>query len=123
MDQSIPEEYRSYWQPFTTKMVLYHLTTEENLQDIQKNGLIPRDPAPKHWSGLKAVFLSFPNDPLFKKTQKDVTEHVRSKGQNLVKLHVKTKNQLFRSTDPKRTFQVISLDRIPTFEITVAKNI
>lgn len=115
---SIPENYQRLWRPFMTKMILYHLTTDENLKKIKQQGLIPNDPAPKYWTGMKAIFLSFPNDPLFQKVQKDVTDHVREKGQKLVKLHIKTKNQLYRCQDPKRTFQVISLTPIKPDEIT-----
>ncbi len=33
---SIPEQYKKFWVPFKTKAVLYHLTTEESLQNIKK---------------------------------------------------------------------------------------
>lgn len=123
MDNRIPEAYRSLWEPITTKVILYHMTTRENLPSILAHGLLPKDPSPKHWAGLKAVFLSLPNDPVFKTAHHDVQAHVAEKGEEVVRLHIKTKNQLYRSTDPKRTFQVISLDQISPDDITMVEDL
>jgi hypothetical protein len=47
----------------------------------------------------------------------EVLAHVREKDEKLVRLRIRTANTLYRSTDPKRTFQVISLDPIPFREV------
>ncbi len=109
----IPSEYLKYWQPYKTSKTLFHLTTKENLKNIQKVGHIePRDPSPKYWSGMKAVFLADSDDPLYSDSLKHVLAHVKEKHEKLLRLHVRTKNELFKSSDPKRTFQVMSLEPI-----------
>jgi hypothetical protein len=110
--ERIPSAYRQYWQLFQTDDELYHLTTITNLDSIRKQGLLPRDPRPKYWEGMEAVFMAYPKDPLYGETQSNVRAHVGEKGKKLVRLHIRTKNQLFKSIDPERTFQVISLDPI-----------
>lgn len=117
MDQRIPEQYRKLWEPYNTKSILYHLTSVDSLEQIVSRGLEPRDPYPNHWAGMKAIFMALPDDSLFKETQKYVAKHVAEKGKDLVRLHIKTQNGLFRSTDPRRTFQVISLEQIAPAEI------
>lgn len=117
MDTQIPEQYRKFWKPFNTDEILYHLTTAENLIKIKESGLAPKDPSPKYWGGMKAIFMAYPDDPLYEKTQKNVLAHVKEKHKSLVRLHIKTKNNLYKSVDPERTFQVISLDPIPTSDI------
>lgn len=111
--QNIPEQYRHLWKPYKTEGVLYHLTPKKNLEDIKSHGgLDPRDPSPKHWAGMTAVFLADPSDPLYEKTLPDVLQHVKDKHEEVVRLHIKTNNDLFKSVDPRRTFQVISLGKI-----------
>ncbi len=116
--QNIPEEYKKFWQPYRTDKALLHLTTKANFENIKKIGHIePRDPSPKYWAGMKAIFLSDPDDPLYAESLKHVLAHVKEKQEDLIRLHIKTKNDLYKSTDPARTFQVISLDRISSEEI------
>ncbi len=114
---NIPIQYQQYWKPFKTADTLYHLTTASNIEDIQAHGLLPRDPNPKHWKGMRAIFMAYPKDPLYIETQKNVLAHVKEKGEELIRLHIKTNNNLYKSTDPERTFQVISLDPIPARDI------
>ncbi len=113
MSRLIPEEYKKYWKPFATKGVLYHLTTKENFESIKKLWhLEPRDPSPKYRAGLKAIFLADPTDPLYHETLKNVLAHVKEKHEHLLRLHIKTDNKLYKSIDPERTFQVVSLKPI-----------
>ena len=114
----IPIEYKDLWEPYKTDEILYHLTTKENFGDIKKMGHIePRDPSPKHWAGMQAVFLAEPNDPLYAESLKHVLAHVKEKHEELLRLHIKTNNNLYKSTDPARTFQVASLTPISLEEI------
>ena len=116
--QKIPEEYRKFWEPYRTDKILLHLTTKANFENIKKIGHIePRDPSPKYWAGMKAIFLSEPDDPLYAESLKHVLAHVKEKQEALVRLHIKTGNGLYKSTDPARTFQVISLDPISSDDI------
>ena len=118
MDQRIPKAYQTLWAPFEYDGVLYHLTTKNNLDSIQKVGYIePRDPAPRNWAGMKAIFMGYADDPLYAPSQKNVHAHIKKKGDKLVRLQIKTTNPLYRSKDPERTFQVMSLDPIPVNDI------
>ncbi len=110
---SIPEEYGNFWVPYKPAGVLYHLTTAENYAKIVEQGFIkPRDPAPKHWAGMVAVFMADPTDSLYEKTLADVLAHVKAKHEKVVRLHLELDQPLFRSTDLPRTFQVASLTPI-----------
>ena len=53
--------------------------------------------------------MADPSDPLYVRALAEVLAHVREKDDALVRLHIRTTNALYRSVDPKRTFQVISL--------------
>lgn len=118
IDPRIPTRYRAQWAPAVAIGDLVHHTTTANLTAIQRDGFLePRDPSPKHWSGLVAVFMADTTDPLYPASLADVLAHVHEKGETLVRLHVQTKNSLYRSVDPARTFQVISLDPIPLTEV------
>ncbi|MDP2676097.1 MAG: hypothetical protein Q8O83_00195 [bacterium] len=118
MHHNIPKQYKQYWHPYKTQKTLFHLTTKINFKNIKKIGHIePRDPSPKHWSGMKAIFLSDPDDSLYADSLKHVLAHVKEKHEELLRLHIKTNNELYKSNDPKRTFQIISLDRINIKEI------
>jgi hypothetical protein len=66
---------------------------------------------------MRAVFMADPTDPRYQDTLLDVLEHVRTKDEQPVRLHIQTRNELWKSTDPKRTFQVMSLDSIDSREI------
>ncbi len=110
-DPRIPEQYRDLWVPADTLGQLIHHTTAASLVAIERAGFIePSDPSPKHWGGLVAVFMADSTDPLYVRALTDVLGHVREKDDALVRLHIRTENALYRSVDPKRTFQVISLD-------------
>lgn len=121
-DLRIPERYRSMWIAASAVAELAHHTTSENLAAIERAGFIePRDPSPKHWAGLVAVFMADATDPLYPRALVDVLAHVREKDEKLVRLRIRTANVLYRSTDPKRTFQVISLDPIPFRDVTAVE--
>ena len=118
-DERIPLEYRSLWRPFQANgMTLFHLTTQANLESIRLAGqLIPKDPAPRNWAGMSAIFLANPSDPIYARSLPHVLAHAQKKGDRLVRLYIETENSLYRSTDPERTFQVMSLDPISTADI------
>jgi hypothetical protein len=116
-DLRIPERYQKLWIAALAVSDLVHHTTSANLAAIEQAGFIePRDPSPKHWAGLVAVFMADATDPLYLLALTEVLAHVREKDEKLVRLRIRTANTLDRSTDPKRTFQVISLDPIPLRE-------
>ena len=114
----IPDQLKRFWEPCDKDQAFFHITTKQNYQSIKNCGYIePRDPSVRKWAGMKAIFLSDPDDELYAKYAARVVEHVKEKHEHLVKLHIKTKNQLYKSTHPTRTFQVISLSKIPVDEI------
>ncbi len=118
VDARIPNAYQSLWTPFEYDGVLYHLTTKENLASIMKDGYLePRDPYPRPWGGMTAVYLACPTDPLYEETLPHVLAHVKKKHKHVLRLHIKTGNTLYKSLDPERTFQALSLDPIPVSEI------
>jgi hypothetical protein len=118
-DSRIPDRYRALWVRAVTVGELVHHTTTENLAAIQSDGFIePRDPSPKHWAGLVAVFMADAEDALYLPSLVDVLAHVREKDEKLVRLHIRTGNTLYRSIDPKRTFQIITLDPVPFTDVT-----
>lgn len=122
MHPSIPTEYQKYWIPCETNKVLFHLTTKANFENIKEVGhLEPRDPSPKYWSGMKAIFLADPDDPLYADSLRHVLAHVKEKHEELLRLHIRTKNKLYKSVDPERTFQVMSLEPIDTREIVAVE--
>jgi hypothetical protein len=112
MDNRIPAEYQNYWKPFRTKAILHHLTTVDNVAAIMQHGIESRDPSPKYWAGIAGIWMSYPRDPLYKINFEHIRAHVKVKGETLVRLHIRTRNDLFRSTDPQRTNQVLTLDPI-----------
>jgi len=61
--------------------------------------------------------MAEPIDPLYSRSEQAVLEHVRKRGGSPVLLHIKTNNELYKSVEAKRTFQVISLDPIRPEEI------
>ncbi|HEX7259823.1 MAG TPA: hypothetical protein VF272_02725 [Candidatus Saccharimonadia bacterium] len=113
----IPEPYRKYWEPYKTNNLLHHITIEKNIEVIRETGLEPRNPHPRPWTAMKAIFMGEPGDPLFAKSEQAVIKHVADKGDNPVLLKIRTKNKLYKSVEPKRTFQVISLDPIAPEEV------
>lgn len=113
IDERIPIEYRELWKQYSEHKPLYHLTTKQGLEGIKQIGHIePRDPAPRNWAGMKAIFMADPDDALYQDSLPNVLAHARKKGDHLYRLTIKTNNQLYRSLDPERTFQVMSLDPI-----------
>ena len=115
----IPTSYRHFWEPYKGAGMLDHTTTLENWKHIQASGFLePKDPSPHHWSGIRAVFLSDTQDPLYAARIPRVQAHVRKKGGDLVRLFLAPRErELFKSTDPERTSQVISLDPILVSEV------
>lgn len=113
----IPKQYSEYWKPYTSDGILHHVTLRKNLTTILEHGLEPRDPFPRPWAGMKAIYMGQPDDPLYKKAEQSVLEYVRSKGEDPVLLSIRTKNRLYRSTEPGRTFQIISTDPIAPADI------
>ena len=118
----IPAPYAKYWRPFRTNGNLYHITTQANLESIRRHGLLPRDPFPRPWAGMKAVYLADPTEPAYIDAQRHVVAHVRAKGGEPVLLKIHVPSQLYKSSDPSRSFQVISLDRIPPESIDFSQN-
>jgi len=111
---AIPDAYRESWVPFQPHAVLEHTTTQGNWEQIKASGYLePRDPSPYTWAGMRAVFLSDTLDPLYPSRIPRVLAHVRKKGGPLVRLLIRTEHTLFKSLDPERTAQVISLQPIP----------
>ncbi len=84
--------------------------------------LLPRDPAPNQWAGLAAVFLTDPTDPFFEVSYASVINHVRAKHHDVVRLHVRTQNPLWRSHEEGKS-QIISLAPISVAEIMEAERI
>jgi hypothetical protein len=124
VDPRIPAEYRSLWVPALTVAGLVHHTTAANLAAIERDGFIqPRDPSPKHWAGLVAVFMADATDALYRPALADVLRHVGAKAETLVRLHIRSANVLYRSIDTNRTFQVISLDPIPFREVVEVEGV
>ena len=114
----IPTKYKKYWKEYKTKKTLLHITTLESYKNIIKIGYLePRDPSPKYWAGMIAIFLSDPKDKIYKDSLKNVIAHISKKGKKLVRLHIVTSNRLFRCLDPERTFQVVSLESISVDDI------
>lgn len=117
-DSRIPHEYQSLWVPTDFNGVVCHLTTQENWAGIQATGHIqPRDPAPRNWAGMTAIFLANPDDLQYIESFPKVLAHVKKKHPHTLRLHIKTKNKLWRSLDPERLFQIMSLDPIDVSEI------
>jgi len=117
MEPRFPQEYRHFWEPYTASSALYHLTTRENYNRIMREGvLLPRDPAPNQWAGLAAVFLTDPNDLFFDVSYASVLNHVRTKHHDVVRLHVRTQNPLWRSNEGGIS-QIVSLRPISFSEI------
>lgn len=118
VEERIPAEYRHLWVPYTSDKVLFHLTTADGLAGIKELGYIePRDPVPRNWAGMRAIFMADSEDPIYEQSLPNVLAHARKKGDHLIRLHVKTKNKLYRSTDPERTFQIMSLEPLELNDI------
>lgn len=116
--ENIPEEYRIYWRPYVGQKILFHLTTGPNWESIKSSGWIePRDPAPRRWAGMSAVYMSDPDDPIYFEQIHGVLNHVRTKHDKCFRLHIKTDNHLYKSIESERTFQVISLEPISASQI------
>lgn len=114
---SIPKEYLQYWKPWQTDKVLLHVTKIEYWENIQRIGFIePRDPSPQHWAGMKAIFLGDPDDKSGPSPEK-LSKHVKDSGEKLIKLWIKTNNQLYKSSWPGREWHVMTLDPIPVSQI------
>jgi hypothetical protein len=112
-----PKEYQKFWVPYTAEHILHHITTAIHLRNIIQDGIIqPRDPAPKQWAGLSAIFLSDPNDPRFGELYEEIVMHVREKHKHMVRLHIQTTNPLWR-TGENGMFQIVSLAPIPVNDI------
>lgn len=75
----IPTHYAEYWEPYQTRNILHHITTKKYVDAIRKRGLEPRDPSPRPWAGMKAVYMGEPSDALYGKSQHAVIDHVRKK--------------------------------------------
>jgi hypothetical protein len=113
-----PKEYKKFWEPYTKGTILQHLTTRENFKNIKEDGVLkPYDPAPKQWAGLAAVFLMDPDDFQHEHAFLSIFSHVREKHMEVVRLHVYTRNFLWRSAHGDQVPQIISLDPIPVSEI------
>ncbi len=124
VNAQIPKEYRHLWEPYQSNGILFHLTAAEGLKGIRELGYIePRDPAPRNWAGMRAIFMADSEDPMYQESLPNVLAHARKKGNHLFRLHIKTKNKLYRSTDPERTFQIISLEPIKLADISKVEDL
>lgn len=113
----VPEPYVKFWKMYVTDTILNHISLHKNIAAIKRNGLEPRDPFPRPWAGMKAIFMGEPTDPMYSRSEQAVIEHVKKKGERPILLHIKTRNRLYKSVEPRRTFQVISVDPIRPEEI------
>jgi hypothetical protein len=108
----IPPPYLKFWEPFSPAGGLRHITTADNLPYILRSGLEPRDPFPRPWAGMPAVYMGDPSDPGYESSLGNLLDHARAKGGDPVLLEIHTTGRLHRCIEPGRTFQVISLDTI-----------
>jgi hypothetical protein len=111
----IPEQWRKFWQPVEiAPSSLVHYTSPENAKAILNSGCIePRDPAPRDWHGLKAVFMCDTTDPSYlDRLQLLLTEHFFSKSHILHALEISPQTNLFRCTLPERRSYHIALTPI-----------
>lgn len=115
---TIPEQYRSDWSPWYTEGLLIHITKKEHWEEIQKHGALePRDPNPQHWAGMKAIFFFDEDHALTPEALEKMRAHVKKSGEQLVRLYIKTANQIYQSTTSDRAFHIMTLDPIPLKEI------
>ena len=114
----IPEKYKNDWAPLETKKTMVHVTPRKNWEGIQQVGYIePRDPSPQHWAGMKAVFLFDEDKASTPEAKEKMKAYVQKSGEDLVRLYIQTKNQLFKSISPERPDHVMALNPIPLEEI------
>lgn len=120
----IPERYKKYWIPYRTAKLLVHVTTVRNYSRMQKTGKIePRDPSPQQWAGMKAVFLSDPQGSLYRRSVRKLLAHIKADRQKLVRLYIRTTNNLYKCNSPGRTFHRMSLNPISTKDIRQVEEI
>lgn len=112
--ERIPQRLQSQWMPFRTAEILYCLTPAEHLDKVLREGLFP---SYGYLEEIKAIVLAYSKDPLYGPVHDFSVEGFRRQGHEMVRLHICTMNQLFRSLFPNLTYQVISLDKISSSDI------
>ena len=60
---------------------------------------------------MKAVFLGDPDDATAPSAEK-LSKHVKESGEKLIRLYIKTNNQLYKSSWPGREWHIMSLNPI-----------
>lgn len=117
--EQIPEQHRELWMPFEdNNHVLLHYTPEHCFHQIYQDGYLSPQDSKTVWEGMSAIYLCDPSDPMYKVRLPFILERLLERGSpRIICLYIKTKNQLFRATHKKRTFQIASLDPIPISEI------
>lgn len=107
--ERIPPRLRHQWMPFRTSEILYCLTPAEYVDTVIREGLVPRF---AQYPGLKAILMAYSKDPLYEPVYRFAAEGFMRQGQPIVRLHITTGNNLYRSLLPNRTYEVMSLDPI-----------
>lgn len=100
--------------PFRTSEILFCLTTADHLETVIREGLVPRI---DYFEDLRAVVLAYSKDPLYGPVHMFSVEGFKKQGLKMIRLHICTNNQLYRSLFPNRTYQVVSLDNISAGDI------
>lgn len=116
MLHQIPPEYMEFWRPVKTPPdMLVHLTTPQNKRAIFASGKIdPRDPAPRDWYGLSAVFMFDTAHPTFgTRAALLLNDHLLRRSDRIDSIWIEPKGQLFRCKDPARSSYLLSLHAIP----------
>ena len=108
-----PPQSNTQWMPFRTDEILYCLTPLEHVEVVLKQGLLPR----VEFLEFPAVSMAYSVDPLYEPVHRFSVEACKRAGEPVARLHIRTKNALYRSLFPNRTYQIISLDPIKPSDI------
>lgn len=100
--------------PFLTTEILYCITPAEYVETVLQEGLKPRN---DYFVDFKAIVLAYSKDPVYQKVHEFSVAGFHRQGMQMVRLHICTMNNLYRSLFPNRTYQVISLDPIQPSEV------
>lgn len=112
---AIPKEWQKFWVPVTNMpKKLIHFTCPTSAAAIFATGYIePRDPAPRDWHGLKAVFMCDPDDPTFSnRLDLLMGEHFFTRSPVIDAIEISPEGRLFQCILPERQSYRISLQSI-----------